>query len=61
MPRLPLMATASSSRGGASLLSASGATDIYATLSRRGRTFGPPVRVNDTVGDARSPANNRLG
>jgi hypothetical protein len=31
-----------------------GATDVYAAVSRDGgRTFGPPVRVNDVDGDAR--------
>ena len=31
-----------------------GATDVYASVSRDGgRTFGPPVRVNDVDGDAR--------
>ncbi len=31
-----------------------GATDVYAAVSRdAGRTFGPPVRVNDAAGDAR--------
>ena len=32
----------------------SGSTDIYAAASRDGgRVFGPPVRVNDAIGDAR--------
>ena len=31
-----------------------GATDVYAAVSRDGgRTFGPPVRVNDVDGEAR--------
>ncbi len=31
-----------------------GATDVYAAVSRdAGKTFGPPVRVNDAAGDAR--------
>ena len=33
---------------------ASGATDVYSAVSRDGgQTFGAPVRVNDTAGDAR--------